>query len=307
MRPFRFGIQLRNAPDGKSWREAARKAEALGYSTLFLPDHFGDAWSPTVPLAVAAEVTTTLKVGALVYDNDYRHPLVLARDMAALDVLSEGRVEFGIGAGWMSSDYEQSGIALDSPGVRIERMREALEVFRQLWSQESATFRGKHYQVEGAICRPVPFTRGGPPIIIGGGGKKVLGIAATHASIIGVNPELSSGVAGVEAARTAVADRYDERIGWIRDAAGDRFDDIELQILCRFEQVTDDRLGFATSIAPMFDLTPEAALAMPIALVGTIDQMCDDLIARRERFGFSYIVVHELDALAPLVARLAGT
>lgn len=307
MRPFRFGIQLRNAPDGKSWREAARKAEALGYSTLFLPDHFGDAWSPTVPLAVAAEVTTTLKVGALVYDNDYRHPLVLARDMAALDVLSEGRVEFGIGAGWMSSDYEQSGIALDSPGVRIERMSEALEVFRQLWSQESATFRGKHYQVEGAICRPVPFTRGGPPIIIGGGGKKVLGIAATHASIIGVNPELSSGVAGVEAARTAVADRYDERIGWIRDAAGDRFDDIELQILCRFEQVTDDRLGFATSIAPMFDLTPEGALAMPIALVGTIDQMCDDLIARRERFGFSYIVVHELDALAPLVARLAGT
>ena len=307
MRPFRFGIQLRNAPDGKSWREAARKAEALGYSTLFLPDHFGDAWSPTVPLAVAAEVTTTLKVGALVYDNDYRHPLVLARDMAALDVLSEGRVEFGIGAGWMSSDYEQSGIALDSPGVRIERMREALEVFRQLWSQESATFRGKHYQVEGAICRPVPFTRGGPPIIIGGGGKKVLGIAATHASIIGVNPELSSGVAGVEAAKTAVVDRYDERIGWIRDAAGDRFDDIELQILCRFEQVTDDRLGFATSIAPMFDLTPEGALAMPIALVGTIDQMCDDLIARRERFGFSYIVVHELDALAPLVARLAGT
>ena len=307
MRPFRFGIQLRNAPDGKAWREAARKAEALGYSTLFLHDHFGDAWSPTVPLAVAAEVTTTLKVGALVYDNDYRHPVVLARDMATLDVLSEGRVEFGIGAGWMTSDYEQSGIALDSPGVRIERMSEALEVFRQLWSQDSATFRGKHYQVEGAMCRPAPFTPGGPPIIIGGGGKKVLGIAAAHASIIGVNPELSSGVAGEEAAKTAVADRYDERIGWIRDAAGDRFDDIELQILCQFEQVTDDRLGFAARIAPMFGLTPEGALDMPIGLVGTIDQMADDLIARRERFGFSYIVVHELDALAPLVARLAGT
>ena len=307
MRPFRFGIQLRNAPDGKAWREAARKAEALGYSTLFLPDHFGDAWSPTVPLAVAAEVTTTLKVGALVYDNDYRHPVVLARDMATLDVLSEGRVEFGIGAGWMTSDYEQSGIALDSPGVRIERMSEALEVFRQLWSQDSATFRGKHYQVEGAMCRPAPFTPGGPPIIIGGGGKKVLGTAAAHASIIGVNPELSSGVAGEEAAKTAVADRYDERIGWIRDAAGDRFDDIELQILCQFEQVTNYRLGFAARIAPMFGLTPEGALDMPIGLVGTIDQMADDLIARRERFGFSYIVVHELDALAPLVARLAGT
>ena len=307
MRPFRFGIQLRNAPDAKAWREAALKAEALGYSTLFLPDHFGDAWSPTVPLTVAAEVTTTLNVGALVYDNDYRHPLVLARDMAALDVLSEGRVEFGIGAGWMASDYEQSGIPLDSPGMRIERMAEALAVFRQLWSQESATFHGRHYDIEGAMCRPMPFTKGGPPIIIGGGGKKVLGIAARQASIIGVNPELTSGVAGVEAAKTAVADRYDERIGWIRDAAGDRFDDIELQILCQFEQVTDDRLGFAASIAPMFGLTPEGALDMPIALVGTIDQMADDLIARRERFGFSYIVVHELDALAPLVARLAGT
>lgn len=305
--PFRFGIQLRDAPDARAWREAARKAEDLGFSTLFLPDHFGDAWSPTVPLTVAAEATTTLKVGALVYDNDYRHPVVLARDMATLDVMSEGRVEFGIGAGWMTSDYEQSGISLDSPGVRIERMTEALEVFRQLWSQDSATFSGKHYQVNGAMCRPVPYTKGGPPIIIGGGGKRVLGVAAKHAAIIGVNPELSSGVAGVEAAKTAVADRYHERIGWIRGAAGERFDDIELQILCQFEKVTDDRLGFAATIAPLFDLTPEEALAMPIALVGTIDQMCADLIERREVFGFSYVVVHDLDELAPLVARLAGT
>jgi probable F420-dependent oxidoreductase len=156
--PFRFGIQLRNAADGPSWRALARKAEDLGYSTLFLPDHFDAAWSPTVPLTVAAEATTTLKVGALVYDNDYRHPLVLARDVAALDVLSGGRVEFGLGAGWMTSDYEQSGIVLDRPGVRIERMEESLEIIRQLWTQESATFAGRHYTINEAKCSPVPVT-----------------------------------------------------------------------------------------------------------------------------------------------------
>jgi probable F420-dependent oxidoreductase len=307
LRPFRFGIQLHHAPDAAAWKECARKAEDLGYSTLFVPDHFGDGWSPTVPLTVAAAVTTTLRVGALVYDNDYRHPLVLARDMAALDFLSEGRVEFGIGAGWMTTDYEQSGIALDRPGVRIDRMAEALEVIRQLYTQDTATFTGEHYNVNEAKCAPKPFTPGGPPLIIGGGGKRVLTLAAQHASIIGVNPELTSGVAGVEAAKTAVADRYLERIGWLRDAAGDRFDDIELQVLCQIEQVVDNREEVFANLAPVFGLTPAEAAAMPIVCVGTVDEICADLIERRETFGFSYIVVHDLDAFAPVVARLAGT
>jgi probable F420-dependent oxidoreductase len=305
--PFRFGIQLRNATDGPAWRALARKAEDLGYSTLFLPDHFDAAWSPTVPLTVAAEATTTLKVGALVYDNDYRHPLVLARDVAALDVLSGGRVEFGLGAGWMTSDYEQSGIVLDRPGVRIERMEESLEVIRQLWTQESATFSGNHYTINEAKCFPVPLTPGGPKLIIGGGGKRVLTAAAKHASIIGVNPELTSGTAGVEAAKTAVADRYHERIGWIRDAAGARFNDIELQVLVQIEQVVPNREEVFAGVAPMFGITPEEAGRMPIVLVGTVDQICEDLIARREEFGFSYIVLHDIDAFAPVVARLAGT
>ena len=305
--PFRFGIQLRNAADGPAWRALARKAEDLGYSTLFLPDHFDAAWSPTVPLTVAAEATTTLNVGALVYDNDYRHPLVLARDVAALDVLSGGRVEFGLGAGWMTSDYEQSGIVLDRPGVRIERMEESLEIIRQLWTQESATFTGKHYTINEAKCSPVPLTPGGPKLIIGGGGKRVLTAAAKHASIIGVNPELTSGTAGVEAAKTAIADRYHERIGWIRDAAGTRFDDIELQVLIQIEQVVPNRQEVFAGVAPLFSVTPEEAADMPIVLVGTVDEICDDLVRRREQFGFSYIVLHEMDAMAPVVARLAGT
>jgi probable F420-dependent oxidoreductase len=305
-KPFRFGLQVPNAPTGQAWRDLARKAEDLGFSTLFMPDHFGDAWSPTVPLTVAAEATSTLRVGALVYDNDYRHPLVLARDMAALDLITEGRVEFGLGAGWMTSDYEQSGIVQDPAGVRIDRMEEALEVFRQLWTLDNATFDGTHYQLREAKCRPVPFTPGGPPVLIGGGGKRVLGVAARHASIIGVNPELYDGVGGVVAASTAVADRYHERIGWIRDAAGARFDDIELQILCQYEQVTSDRDALYAGMAPMFGLTAEQAAQVPVVLAGTVEQIIEQLQERRAEFGFSYVVVHDLDAFAPVVAALAG-
>ena len=306
-RPFRFGVQLSNAGSAAAWREAARKAEDLGYSTLFMPDHFGEGWSPTVPLSVAAQVTTTLNVGALVYDNDYRHPLVLARDVAAMDMLSEGRVEFGIGAGWMTTDYDQSGIALDPPKVRIDRMSEAIEVISRLWTEDEVSFSGEHYQLAGAKCWPKPHRPGGPKLIVGGGGKRVLSLAAKHASIIGVNPELTSGTAGVESAKTAVADRYTQRIQWIREAAGERFDDIELQVLCQIEQVTDDRASVYSSLAPVFGLTPEQAMEVPIVLVGTVDQIVNDLIERRERFGFSYVVVHDLDAFAPVVAALAGT
>ena len=305
-RPFRFGIQLRNGQDGAQWRNLARRAEALGYSTLFLPDHFDAAWSPTVPLTVAAEATTSLKVGALVFDNDYRHPLVLARDMATLDVFSEGRVEFGLGAGWRTTDYQQSGITLDTPGVRIDRMAESLEIFRRLWTDEKVSYAGTHYQLTAASCHPKPFTPGGPPVIVGGGGKRVLGIAAKFASIIGVNPELTSGEAGVEAAQTGVAARYLQRIEWIKEAAGDRFDDIELQVLCRIEKIHPDRHSFAKDLAPFFGLSPEEALQMPIVLVGTVDQICADLIERRETYGFSYIVVHDMDGFAPIVERLNG-
>jgi probable F420-dependent oxidoreductase len=279
----------------------------MGYSTLFVPDHFGESWTPTVPLTVAAEVTKTLNVGALVYDNDYRHPLVLARDVAAMDFLFPGRIEFGLGAGWMTTDYEESGIALDTPKVRIARMGEALEVITRLWSEDKVTYSGTHYQLNEARCLPRPATPGGPKVIVGGGGPKVLAMASQYADIIGVNPELTSGVAGVEAAKTAFADRYLERIGWIKDAAGDRFGEIELQILGQIEHLTDDRVGYASALAPAFGLTPHEALQMPIVLVGTVDEICADLIERREQYGFSYIVVHNLDAFAPVVARLAGT
>ena len=307
MHPFRFGIQLRNAPDGKTWRSMARQAESLGFSTLYMPDHFTDLWGPITALTAATEATTTLNVGALVFDNDYRHPVVLAKEIATLDILSEGRVELGLGAGWMTTDYEQSGIALDPPSIRIERMIEALEIYRQLFTQESATFEGHHYQVRGVPALPKPYTSGGPPILVGGGGKRVLTAAAQFASIIGVNPELSSGRASVEAAKTAVRARYEERIGWIEAAAGDRFASIQLQVLGQVEMIAPNRDELFEKLAPGFGITAAEAAEMPIVMVGTVEQICDDLIARREEFGLSYIVVHDMEAFAPVVARLAGS
>jgi probable F420-dependent oxidoreductase len=283
--------------------------EDLGYSTLFIPDHFEDQFGPLVALTVAAEATTTLRVGSLVFGNDYRHPVVLAKEVATLDVFSEGRVEFGLGAGWMTTDYEQSGIADDPAGVRISRMAESLAVLKALWSTGEATYHGEHYQVTGALGAPVPVQRPHPPIIIGGGGQRVLGIAAREADIVGVNPSLAAGYIGAEVLETTTADYYHQRIEWIRQAAGARFDQLELQVLTFLVQVVPNRAEALAGIAAMLSVTPEQVEHSPIALVGTTGQIIETLQQRREEFGFSYVVVHEaeMEALAPVVATLAGT
>src|SRR5262245_30730497 len=150
MRPFRFSVQHHAAESGKAWRDLARQTEDLGYTTLYLPDHFGDQWSPTIALTIAAEVTQNLRVGALVYDVDYRHPITHAKEIATLDLAFPGRTIFGIGAGWMKTDYDESGIAYDSPGTRIARMTEALQIMKALWADGSCTFKGEHYTITNA-------------------------------------------------------------------------------------------------------------------------------------------------------------
>ncbi|HVM10208.1 MAG TPA: TIGR03621 family F420-dependent LLM class oxidoreductase [Acidimicrobiales bacterium] len=308
-KPFRFAVQTSTAESGKAWREKARKIEGLGYSTMFIPDHFDDQWAPIVGMTVAAEATDRLNVGALVFDNDYRHPIVLAKEIATLDLASEGRVEFGLGAGWLKSDYDASGIAYDSPGTRIDRMVEGLAVMKQLWRDGSATLDGKHYSIAGANGYPRPASSGGPKIVIGGGGKRVLSIAAREADIIGVNPNLSAGYVGPEVAQSAKGERYRERLQWIKDAAGDRFDDIELQCLTFMVQFTDDSAAAYEQLAPLFGLTPDEARDVPIALAGTFDEIAETLQRRREQYGFSYVVVHEpeMEQFAEVVAKLAGT
>jgi probable F420-dependent oxidoreductase len=309
MAPFRFAVQLSNASSGASWRDLSRSIESLGYSTLFIPDHFEDQFGPLVALTVAAEATTTLKVGSLVFGNDYRHPIVLAKEIATLDLLSEGRVEFGLGAGWMTTDYEQSGIPNDPPGVRISRMAESLAIMKALWSTGAATFAGKHYTINGAVGRPMPHSRPHPKVIIGGGGKRVLGIAAREADIVGVNPSLAAGYVGSEVLETTTAEYYDQRMVWIREAAGDRFADLELQVLTFLVQIVPDREDAIERLSSIMGVTPEQIDGSPIALIGTIEQITERLIERRERFGFSYVVVHEaeMEAFAPVVAALAGT
>ncbi len=309
MKPFRFGVQFAHSPSADAYREAVRKLEDLGYSTVYCPDHFGDQWAPTVAITVAAECTTTLTVGSFVYDVDYRHPVVLAKEIASLDCFAQGRVEFGIGAGWMRTDYDVSGIAYDRPGVRIDRMIEAIKVIKGHWSGQPFSFAGEHYTVTNLVGRPLPHNEGGPPIVIGGGAKRMLSEAARLADIVGFNPSLHEGRVGPEAVRSALAERFVERRAWVEAAAGDRLDDVELQMNTFIATVTDNRDELFRSAAPAFGMTPEEAAETPIVLAGTVDQICDQLARDREIYGTSYIVVRqeETDSFAPVVARLAGT
>jgi probable F420-dependent oxidoreductase len=307
VRPFRFGVQCARTPSIEAWRGLARRCEDLGYSCLHIPDHFGDQFGPLVALTVAAEATSTLRVGSLVLDNDYRHPVVLAKEIATLDLASDGRVEFGLGAGWMTTDYDESGIPLDPPAVRVERMLEGLTIMRDLWSRDRVTFSGAHYQVNGAQGHPRP-TRV-PPIVIGGGSRRILSIAGREADIVGVGPDLRSGGVGTDMIAGVLPERWDERVRWVREAAGDRLDRLELQIMAFLVEVGTPRRDALERASSMFGLAPEVLADMPLGIAGTVDEICEQLRQRRERWGFSYIVIHEgeVDAFAPVVARLTGT
>jgi probable F420-dependent oxidoreductase len=305
--PFRFGIQCRGSADGNAWRDLARRVEDLGWSTLTIADHFDDNYAPIPGLMAAADATRTLRIGSMVLGNDYRHPVVLAKEAATLDVLTGGRFELGIGAGWMSTDYEAAGIPLDRPGVRIERTTEALAVLRGLWSDEPCTVAGDHYRVTGLDGHPKPLTPGGPPIVIGGGGQRILTLAGREADVVGINVNLAAGVIDREAFWDGTSETTDEKVRWVRAAAGDR--EPELHVRVHLAMVTDDRDGIVDQLADGFGLTPDQARATPHALVGDVSEICDQLVERRERWGISYLGLSadQLEPFAPVIARLAGT
>jgi probable F420-dependent oxidoreductase len=314
-RAFRFGVHTSDAPDGAAWAAAARRYETLGFSSLLVRDHFDDQLAPIVAMTAALCATTTLRVGCLVFDNDYRHPLVLAKEMATLDVLSGGRVELGIGAGWMGSDYEQAGMSYDAPGVRVDRMIEAVQIIKALHGDDAVDFKGEHYTIKGHDALPKPVQRPHIPILIGAGGKRLLTFAAREADIIGLNPRNLGNDAWAETnVGDATDDATDRKVAWIREAAGARFDAIELSIVVPFVVETDDRQGMAEGIAAGLPAAgPEVATAArvlesPYVLLGTLDEMVATIEARRERYGISYYVFNadSVDAAAPLVERLAG-
>ena len=310
-RPFRFGVQTTTAASRSEWIELVRKIEDRGYSTVTMPDHFDGQLAPVVALMAAADATEVLRIGTLVWCNDYRHPVILAKEAATLDLLSEGRLELGIGAGWMTSDYSQAGMSHDRAGLRIERMAEAVNVLRGLFADGPFSYSGKHYTIENLDGRPKPFQKPHPPLLVGGGGPRMLRLAGELGDIVGINPNLAAGAITAEVAQDATAERYDEKLKWVREGAGDRFDDIELQLRTFIVSVTDDRIATAEVLtgAGGLNISLEQGLASPLALIGTPSQIAEDLRERRERFGFSYIVVgvDEYEAFAPVVAELAGT
>jgi probable F420-dependent oxidoreductase len=245
----------------------------------------------------------------LVLGNDYKHPAVVAKEAATLDVLSGGRLEFGLGAGWMTTDYTALGLPYDSAGTRIARLGEALAVIKSAWGDGAFDFSGEHYRITAYDGLPKPLQRPRPPIVVGGGGPKVLRLAGREADIVGINPILGAGEIGAEAARDTLGDSTRRKVGWIREGAGDRFDDLELQIRYFVAAITDDPQALADAMAPAFGVSPDEALGSGSVLAGSVDKVCDTLIARREEWGVSYVVFGDdtYEQFAPVVARLAGT
>jgi len=316
---FRFAVQSAATDSGQAWRELARRCEGSGYSTLYVADHYVDAASnggqvlAAVPaIATAAAVTERLRVGARVLCIDYHHPVVLAKQAATLDLLSDGRFDLGLGAGWVSSEYEAMGLAMDAAPERIARLADTVDFVRRFFAGETLEVGESSIAAGGFRGQPMPVQAGGPPIMIGGGARKVLTLAGKKADIVSFNFDNRSGVVGPQSVQSAAASVMEQRIGWVREGAGDRFDEIELEVGAYFTVVTPDSAsGAATAekMGGMFGMTADDMAAHPNALIGTVDQICDRLVERRERFGINFVTVSDrnLDAFAPVVARLAGS
>jgi probable F420-dependent oxidoreductase len=307
VRPFRFGVTAPTPSAGTDWVERARRVEQLGYATLVVPDHFRDHLAPVPALTAAALATTRLRVGSLVFSNDFRHPAVLAKEAATIDVLSGGRFELGLGAGWLRAEYDQTGIPFEAPGTRVERLEEAVTIIKGLLAGERVTFAGRHYTIADLEGRPTPVQRPHPPIAIGGGGRRTLTLAAREASIVGLVPRARRDGSGLD-----LTDLNDaatrQKLEWVRAAAGDRFDSLEIHALIQAVAVAEKRTAAADDLASRFKVGRGVVLETVYVLLGTVEEICETLRERRERYGISYLTVFERDmeAFAPVVARLAG-
>jgi probable F420-dependent oxidoreductase len=306
-RRFRFGVEMMGPFPGTSWADSARRLEQLGYATLFVPDHFHEGLGPITAMATAAAATTELIVAPMVLACDFRHPAVLARELASIDVLSEGRLEVGLGAGYNPLDYSRSGIPHDPPGVRVDRLVEHALVLRALFGEAPVTFRGEHYRISDLDGTPKPHRPGGPPIIVAGGGRRLLTFAAQHADIVGINPSLP-GSPDASTAADALPAAIDRKVDLVRTAAGDRFAALELHAWLSVAAITDDLAPLGDRLAARFGAPIDQVLQSPVVLVGSVGEVVERLHERRERWGFSYVTLQadQTEAFAPVVAQLAG-
>lgn len=307
--PFRFGVSGGALTDPDEFVGLAVRGEQLGYGTVALSDHLDDQVGPLVGLTAAAAATSEIRLATLVLANDLRNPAVVAKELATLDRYSGGRFEWGIGAGWKTTDYERSGIALDRPGRRIARLAEAIAVMKRCFAPGEFSHTGEHYRIDALDSRPKPAQHPHPPLLVAGGGPRVLALAGREADIVGINLSLSAGVLDPSAGASGAPARTDEKIEAVRAAAGNRFDRLELQTRVHAVFPTDDREAVIETLAPGFALSPAEAGAMPHALAGTVDEMCDSIRRWRDRWGISYVTwsADAIETMAPVVERLTGT
>jgi probable F420-dependent oxidoreductase len=304
---FRFGAKAVKAGSAKEWTDTVRQAEDLGYVSFHMDDHFGNQLAPVPALMAAAAATTSILVGPHVAGVDFRNPVLFAKECATIDLLSEGRFTLGIGAGWSAKDYAIAGIQQDDALTRIARLREAVQVMKGLWADGPFSFSGEHYEVAEVDAVPKPHSR--IPVMIGGGGPKILALAATEADIVGINPKIVGRAINPESMATTAADAMDEKVDAVRTAAGSRFDDLELQVQVFKTVVTDQPRDVAEQLSPAFGVPPDVLLNAPFFQIGSVEKITENIIAMRERWGISY-VLFQSDAtqpMAPVVANLTGT
>ncbi|WP_020106960.1 TIGR03621 family F420-dependent LLM class oxidoreductase [Nocardia sp. 348MFTsu5.1] len=318
-KPFRFAAQVYRANTGQEWRDVAHKVEDMGYSALHVSDHYigpGAALDPTghrpvtmapiTSMAVAAEVTDTLTVGCRMFCTSYHEPVVLAKEAATLAMFAPGRIEIGLGAGWLGAEYEAMGIEFPSAGLRVDRLEETVDLIAQ-------HFSGREIKVDGQIVKaqdflPLPVPESTPPIMIGGGARRVLTLAGRSADIVSINFNNRSGVLGSDSVLTSTVDETHKKIGWVRAGAGDRFDDIELETGAYFVAIDGQTDVTEEALMGRTGFSSEELRAFPHALVGSVDDICDQLEQRREEFGFSYFTIGDraYEQFAPVVERMTG-
>jgi len=314
-RPFRFTAAIGGTPGLREITETARKAESLGFDGLVIADHLVAEHAPVPLLTAVAAVTERLRVGSFVFNVDLRHPAVLAQELASLDVISGGRVDVGIGAGWNKPEYDAVGIAYDPVGVRVSRLREAIEVLRGCFGDGPFSFAGEHYTITDYDAYPKPVQRPHPPLFVGGGGKRVLTLAGEVADVVGIAPRLRivDGAAIVDPRSLTLA-AAEEKVEWVRAAAGDRFDTLRLNAYPSGAPltVTDDRLAVARERAERITartgtaISAEELLDSPHVYLGTVAQLTEKILHLREHLGITSFMLGTIDECAPVVEELAG-
>jgi probable F420-dependent oxidoreductase len=304
--PFRFVVDASWATSGEAWTALARRAESIGYEAFYMPDHLGRQLSPISALSAVAAATTTLRVGPYVLANDYRHPLLVARELTTLDVLSGGRVEIGLGAGWKVDDYRQLGLAYEPPGIRIDRLAEAVTILKRLLAGETVSHRGTHYELERARLAPLPVQQPRPPIIMGGGGPRMLRLAARQGDIVGFIPQFDTRGRPMVRQATEAATAAKARL--VREAAGERWDSLRLDINVADAALVGSGRAPLPSLAAAAKAAAVALVGTPYVLYGTLPRLRQLLLRRRDELGITQytIAAHSMESVAPLVEALAG-